>query len=394
MTVARPGDLSGRSGLRVLHVAEAVRGGVATYLRTLVQAQRDDPALQVVRVLVPARHLGELEPIAPHVVAVPPAGGRLATAFALARRARQLCRDDAVDLVHLHSTFAGLAGRLLRPKAHALIYCPHGWAFDREGSGAMRAAVRVTEAALAPRCDAIVAISRHEFDAARAAGIPAKRLRLVHNGIGPAGPAEHGDPWPTGDAAALRLLFVGRFDRQKGFDVFVDMARALPQAQCVAIGDYSIDAPTRLQLPANVHAPGWQSHAAVERWMQHADALVMPSRWEGFGLTAVEAMRAGLAVIASRVGGLQEIVADGATGWLVPAANAGAIVDRLRGASVAAVQSELRALGAAGRARFEAHFTAARMHGELLALYRDCLARRRSVDRPATAPQALPVSRR
>ncbi len=366
-----PPAAQGRAdGLRVLHVAEAVRGGVATYLRTLVQAQRDDPAFNGVQVLVPDRHAGELATIADHVTALPATGGRLATAFALARHARALCAQQKIDVVHLHSTFAGCAARLLHPGARALIYCPHGWAFDREGSLAMRLAVRGVEALLAPRSTAIVAISEHEYSAGRSLGIAPTRLHLIRNGLAPAAAVDAGpDPWPAGPGP--RLLFVGRFDRQKAFDVFVEVAQRLPRAHCVAIGDFSVDAPRSIDvLPSNLRMPGWQSNAAVARWMQHAHALIMPSRWEGFGLTAVEAMRAALPVIASRVGGLQEIVVDGTTGWLVPPADADAIVDLLQHVS----RTELRARGVAGQQRYARHFTAARMHAEVLALYRQCLA--------------------
>jgi glycosyltransferase involved in cell wall biosynthesis len=259
----------------------------------------------------------------------------------------------------------------------------------------MTRAVRAVERRLASRCDAIVAISAHERDAGLRIGIPAERVQLVRSGLAP-WPAQHAtttessDPWPA--RPGVRLLFVGRFDRQKAFDVFAAVARALPAANCVAIGDYSVDTPRDHALPTNMHMPGWQAPAAVHQWMTHASLLVMPSRWEGFGLTAVEAMRAGLPVIATRVGGLQEIVVEQRTGWLVMPDDVQAIVQLIQRSTL----QQLRAFGAAGRARYAELFTAERMHRELLALYRHGLAQRAA--RPAlprsAAPGAVSISRR
>lgn len=355
--------------MRVLHLSEAVRGGVGVYLSHLIEQQRRDRRIERVRLLVPARHRAELDIPDDLVHTVPSGPGRLASAWRLATAAHRLLARERPDILHLHSSFAGLAGRVLpRPAGVRLVYCAHGWAFLRDSGKTTAALVCAAERALAWRSDAIIAISEDERRAALRARLPAPRLHRVHNGLPDIDPPPPAD-WRC-SKHQMRVLFVGRFDRQKGFDVFTDVARRLgPRADCVAIGDFSADAARPLALPPNLRRTGWLPNREVAAWLAAADVLVMPSRWEGFGLTAIEAMRAGVAVIASRVGGLPEIVDDGVTGWLVPAAEAAPIVARL----AVTDRAQLAALGCAGRRRFLALFTAERMHHGTLAVYRHCL---------------------
>ncbi len=118
-------------------------------------------------------------------------------------------------------------------------------------------------------------------------------------------------------------------------------------------------------MPPNARTTGWLSPSEIEAFYQSADIVVVPSRWEGFGLIAVEAMRAGLPVIASRVGGLPEIVEDGVTGLLIPPEDTAALVNALRDLSY----ERLSAMGRAGRERFQRHFTLDRVHRQITELY-------------------------
>jgi len=99
--------------------------------------------------------------------------------------------------------------------------------------------------------------------------------------------------------------------------------------------------------------------------------VVVPSRWEGFGLVALEAMRSGCAVLATRVGGLPEVVDEGVTGALFAPDDSDALVHLL----VSLTETRLAEMGAAGRRRFEALFHVDRVVNELDAVYREVLAR-------------------
>jgi glycosyltransferase involved in cell wall biosynthesis len=106
----------------------------------------------------------------------------------------------------------------------------------------------------------------------------------------------------------------------------------------------------------------------VAELLAGADVCVMPSRHEGLGVAALEAMAAGVPVVASRVGGLPEAVVDGATGCLVAPDDASALADAL--GRLVADRDLRRALGAAGAARVRARFSMDAMAAGTLAVYR------------------------
>lgn len=148
---------------------------------------------------------------------------------------------------------------------------------------------------------------------------------------------------------ARRVLAVGRLLPQKGFDVLVEAMRALPDLELDLVGE----GPERPRLAGpNVRLHGWQ--ADVRPFLAAADIVVIPSRWEGFGLVAVEAMASGVPVIASAIPGLDEAVGDAAI--RVPPEDPAALASALR--ALAADPLRRAALAGAGRAqaaRFDIH---------------------------------------
>ena len=110
------------------------------------------------------------------------------------------------------------------------------------------------------------------------------------------------------------------------------------------------------------------------------DVFALPSLEEGFGIAALEAMAAGLPVVATAVGGVPELVEDGRTGWLVPPANPDALADRLR--DLLLDPEKRRAMGAAGQARARESFSVERMVTAISEIYEQLLEARR-VAKPA-----------
>ena len=358
------------SNIKVLHCAETIKGGIATYLRDLLPLQRQSWGAGSVVVLIPASQRAEL--VAPDGVLVEcydDQGSRPLNALRLALRVWSLYRHLRPQVIHLHSTFAGAIARPLlwlgRCKAK-VIYCAHGWAWDRPMSPFKTRLVQWFERLQAYCCDGIVCISEHERATALAAGLPADRLHVVTNAVAAvAPPAEPVPlPWPAGK---LRMLFVGRFDRQKGIDL---LYQALPQLQddvFALLAGGAVLADSELPPPpANAAELGWLTPGQLQTLFAEADLLVVPSRWEGFGLIATEAMRASLAVLASRVGGLGEIVVDGQTGALVEPGDATALVSAVRRYS----REQWQQMGRAGRQRFEQQFVMERLHRQLANCYR------------------------
>lgn len=354
--------------MKVLHCAETIKGGIATYLRELVPLQAAAYGSHSVRVLIPQSQRSEL-PAWPNVDlrTFPDGGTRFRSSINLATGVIRWVRDSRPDVVHIHSTFAGAFIRpllVVLPNRPAVVYCPHGWAFDRPMHGAALWGTLLVERLLARWSEAIVCISEHERRIAERGGVHSAKLFVVLNGVAAEGeqPTGAAPPW-SGDG--IRLLFVGRFDRQKGLDVLLDALELLEEpVQCAVVGG-SVLGDSAVSLPPRVIAMGWRTPAEVEKAYRTADALVVPSRWEGFGLVAVEAMRAGLAVIASRVGGLAEVVANGETGILVEPGSPAALASVLRNLT----RSQLQRMGECGRVRFSQSFCMSRVAAELDVVY-------------------------
>lgn len=370
--------------MRILHVAESVKGGCGTYLNEVVRAQLGQIAIESVHVVAPDAHVEQVPDIpAENRTTFSGHGRSPASLLALWQATSRARRDFAPDCIHLHSTFAGLVGRTglaLTPTRPPIVYCAHGWAFDMAGSAPKRHAIAAAERLLSHSCEGVIAISDYERQRGIAAGIPPERIVTVLNGIAdiPASFAARAvtarQPAATG---RRQVLFIGRLDRQKGVETLLAAVEGLSDRIALRIigspvvGD---GAPLRLDQPG-VTALGWCDQDRIRRELDICDCVVVPSRWEGFGLVAVEAMRAGRAVIATRNGGLPEVVDEGRTGWLVPPEDPMA----LRHALLSPTDEALRAAGAAGRERFRERFTIERTVAALTAVYRQAIAMRSSI---------------
>lgn len=378
VTAMPPG---GATPLRILHVTESARGGVGTYLNQTLPELHDwhDAAGRpgTMRVVIPAEHRFMLTHVPDDAVATYERGERGAgPLLRLAAASWREIRAFRPQVVHLHSTFAGLVvrplvllARLIFRMKIAVVYSPHGWAFQITGSRRRQQAIVAIERALTLLTDRIVVLSDAERRECLGHGFPAAKLVRIYNGISREGAEPARAQWHD---ERLKVFFVGRFDRQKGVDTLMTAAAAARDRMCVRCAGASVvDDGTPLAVPDNVELLGWLDEAQIAGQMALADVVAIPSRWEGFGLVAAEAMRARLPVVASRVGGLPEVVEDGVTGRLVPPDDP----DALRDALLADGPAERARMADAGRARFLALFTARHSASQVGDVYREVLAR-------------------
>ncbi len=197
------------------------------------------------------------------------------------------------------------------------------------------------------------------------------RMHVVHCGVAPdlyraRGPA---------DAGRQRLLFVGRLAGIKGVPILLEAVATLrerfPAMTLTLIGDGpergAIEAEAaRRGIADHVEFTGYLSQAAVAERLAEADLFVLPSFAEGVPVVLMEAMAAGLPVVATRVGGVAELVEDGVSGVLTAPGDPGALAE---GIGRLLDDAGLRArMGRAGRARVEAEFDAHVEAARLLAL--------------------------
>jgi len=272
------------------------------------------------------------------------------------------------------------------------VHTYHGNVLDGYFSPPVSRAIRAVERLLGSMTDAVVTLS------------DLQREQLVHHyGIAPEEKVVRIHPvidvapfldLPTTDPQARDRLglsgdalvfgYAGRFARIKDLPTLIGAfalaAGSLPNAVLLLVGggeeQADIERLVRTSgLGHRVRLPGWQHdmravHAAI-------DVAVMASRNEGTPFFLIEAMAARRPVVATRVGGIPDIVVDGETGLLVPAGDAAALARAF--VSLGASASRRCALGTAGRALALARFDGAEAVAELLAVYEKGLLRKRGV---------------
>ena len=310
----------------VMHVSETARGGIATYLNEVLPFQVRRYGEKNVAVICRSDHLQDIAST-PGVkyYSVTPSRFRIITAIKIYFSALKAGYHKKYRVVHIHSFFAGLVMRFFGTSkiAERSVYCPHGWAFERSGSKLVGIA-KVCERALSSRSSKTICVSEHEKTAALSNGIPSVNIVNIHNGISDLSDSDLSYNADTG--TAIRLVFIGRLDRQKGFDVLLEALDGVARDLIVDVfGDSVLDASRGWDCPSFVHLHGWQSYSRIHPVLMSCDAVVMPSRWEGFSLVALESFRAGKPVIASDIGPLKEIVVDGITGYTFPVNNSSAL---------------------------------------------------------------------
>jgi glycosyltransferase involved in cell wall biosynthesis len=293
-----------------------------------------------------------------------------------------LMRRLRPDIVHANSSKAGVLGRVAAVLAGVpiRIFTVHGWAF-KAYSGAASALYRWADRLTAPLTTATICVAEGE----RAAGLAARTCRpdrtvVIPNGVDASaggGAPDRDDPWPRG--AGPRVVAVGRLAPPKDPLTLVRALSALrtrPAALLVGGG------PQRSAVEAEIAAHNLASAVAVAgerrdvaRLLAEADVFVLSTRSEGAPMSILEAMAAGLPVVASAVGGVPELVENEVTGLLVPPGDPAALaaaLDRLL-----ADPDLRRRLGANGRERAKTRFDLTVGRRAHLAAAAACRARRR-----------------
>jgi len=249
---------------------------------------------------------------------------------------RRMIRDHRIELVHAHlfegSLYASLAARL---EGIPCVTTLHGQAdVGREG---WKAWVKRTMFARAVSC--VVAVSdalRHELQSSLP--IPASRFRTIVNGVDRE-PVHLSGQTTRGESTAPRLIAIGNIRQPKDYPTLLDalaiVRNTLPAVHLDIAGEPDRDGLDK-QLRAKVERLHLHDHVTFHGFvadpaplLARAHCFVLSSSREGFSLATIEAMLAGIPVVATRSGGPQEILRDGETGLLVPTDNAAALADAI-----------------------------------------------------------------
>lgn len=290
------------------------------------------------------------------------------------------------ELIHVHSSKASLVGRIAGSlEGVPVVFTVHGWGFGpgrrRRQSLLVWASERLTRSMVGK----YLAVS--EADAAlgrRALGLSADQIHTVPNGV-------VDGPLRAAPARGRGFVMVARTDVAKDHETALKaFAQVRTSMTFTCIGDGTDDPAFAEQArrwagPAaeRVELLGGRSDVTAQL-ARHA-TFVLCSRYEGLPLSILEAMRSGLPVVATRVGGVPELVQDGTTGRLVEPGNPADLAMAMQ--ALADDPALRQRLGEAGRKRYETHFSIDRLRDRVSAVYEGLIRH----DGPLPSPDLRPT---
>jgi len=306
------------------------------------------------------------------------------------RRITAIIREQRPHILHTHTAKAGAIARaaaLLAGTARPpiVVHTFHGHVFKGYFGPGRTAFFRRVERALARRSDVLVAVSpevRDELVAQRIA--PQQKFAVIRLGIPLA--ERLGDATADLDyrrlygipASAFVVGWVGRMTEVKDADAVLEIVKATRERGLDAVLVMVGDGPDRdgleqlaheLGIARSTYFVGYQPEVAG--YYRLFDAFLLPSLNEGTPVSAIEALASGTPVVATRVGGVPDVVRDGSDGFLVEPGDVEAAADRL---AVLAADAPLRTrLGESGRARVLERYSVARLVDDVDRLYRSLL---------------------
>jgi glycosyltransferase involved in cell wall biosynthesis len=287
-------------------------------------------------------------------------------------------RASPPTIVHAHGARAGLPVAMLpRSSRVAMAYTVHGFHY-RHKAAVVRHLAKAAERFCIRRAFAAVFVSANDARIAEEDGLTGggNRWQIIRNGCPAAQPGR------TPASCQFDIVYLGRLVAMKNVGILPRILLALRPARptlCV-IGGGECEAELRrcvidAGLAAQVTFLGAQPHTSALSYLSRARVMVLPSRWEGLPMSVLEAMHRGIPVVASNVGGTNELVVDGHTGYLVETDDVAAYAARIK--PLLADENLRHAMGERARARARAEFSVERqvaVYGDLYSRLSDAYA--------------------
>jgi glycosyltransferase involved in cell wall biosynthesis len=268
--------------------------------------------------------------------------------------------------MHVHSAVAGVVGRLAGwTRGCPVIYTVHGFGFKPQVAPLRRTVALLAERLLAPLTARMICVSDSELALARRLPIARERILVISNGIADTVLRAN----PGHEPAAL--MMVARMDAPKRHDLLIQALRLLqgrggvmPRVVLAGEGPMLSDVQAAAQGLAFVELPGDVKDVPLR--LANSQLFVLLSDHEAQPISIIEAMRAGLPILASDLPEIRQLVAHGTEGFLT-SNSADAVADALE--TLLQHPQKRAAMGQAARVKFESEFGAARMAQRVAAVY-------------------------
>ena len=283
------------------------------------------------------------------------------------------------DIIHCHSSKAGIVGRIAGAiKNIPAVFTAHGWAFTSGISPAKRIIYAAIEHMMLGITKGVICVSEFDRQLAKRWFLHNyNRIITVHNGIVD---KTFNNNIIREYSLPLKLVSVARFSHPKNN---MQLIRAVEQINKLYSGSLQLnmvgDGPllseaqayvTSHKLENEVHFLG--SRTDVDDILNQNDIFCLISNYEGLPISIIEAMRAGMPIIASNVGGVNELVQDGVNGFLIPRGNISELVEKLK--YILDHKELIKFMGEASRKIYEEEYTADRMNQKILSVYNEVIA--------------------
>lgn len=358
--------------MRVVHFAEYASGGVGTYIKNLVNSQIENSDISKITIYCSENNsdFDTLNFNDKKVSVIPYKYKRGIGGIFKILSLKKVIMATSPDVIHLHSTFAGLIrfSFMFSKEKDKLLYCAHGWSFNKKTSKIRVALYKVLEKFLSNFCYKIINISN--YDSKSADFIGQHKMVTIRNSIPD---MDMSEIYKSTNNKSRKLLFVGRLDFQKGIDILMQVMNKYFEDENIGltvVGNAVLADGMSVNMANtnNIKFVGWQSQQDVLQLLSETDALVMPSRWEGFGLTALEAMRASKMVIASDADALPELVINNYNGLLFSKGSECSLREVINKFLLMSSE-EITKLGKNGRQRYIVNFSYDEMINKINKLY-------------------------
>jgi glycosyltransferase involved in cell wall biosynthesis len=281
---------------------------------------------------------------------------------------RQIIKKFQPDIVAAHSSKAGVLGRLAcKLTGVPCVFTAHGWAFTEGVSQSSRKIYQFLERLLEPLASQIICVSEYDRSIGLKAGMDTRRLITIHNGMSDIPDSLRAD---ASGVSPVKIVMIARFAEQKDYRTLLQACQPIANIQLDLVGDgpqldEMKDLATTLGMTDRINFRGFRKDIPEILAQAHIFALI--SNWEGFPITTLEAMRAGLPIVISDVGGSTEAITEGETGYCIPRGGVMTLRSRL---SELVADSNLRLkMGRAARQRYESEFVVENMFRQTLAVY-------------------------